>query len=34
VAFFMKVPGPGQFEFTWIEDGGKKTVEVATLNVV
>ena len=23
LAFFMKVPGPGEFEFTWIEDGGK-----------
>ena len=32
--FFMKVPGPGEFEFTWIEDGGKQTVEKVKLNVV
>ena len=25
----MKVPGPGEFEFTWIEDGGSKIVEKA-----
>ena len=24
LAFFMKVPGPGEFEFTWVEDGGAK----------
>jgi sulfur-oxidizing protein SoxZ len=34
LSFFMKVPGPGTFEFTWIEDGGAKTVEKAKLNVV
>ncbi len=34
LSFFMKVPGPGEFEFTWIEDGGKQTVEKAKLNVV
>jgi len=33
LSFFMKVPGPGEFEFTWVEDGGKKTVEKAKLNV-
>ena len=22
LSFFMKVPGPGEFEFTWVEDGG------------
>ena len=33
LSFFMKVPGPGEFEFTWIEDGGKQTVEKAKLNV-
>lgn len=33
ISFFMKVPGPGEFEFTWIEDGGKKTVEKQKLNV-
>jgi sulfur-oxidizing protein SoxZ len=33
LSFFMKVPGPGEFEFTWIEDGGTQTVEKAKLNV-
>jgi sulfur-oxidizing protein SoxZ len=33
LSFFMKVPGPGEFEFTWIEDGGNKVVEKQTLNV-
>jgi sulfur-oxidizing protein SoxZ len=33
LAFFMKVPGPGEFEFTWIEDGGAKAVEKFKLNV-
>jgi len=33
LSFFMKVPGPGEFEFTWIEDGGNKTVEKLKLNV-
>ena len=33
LSFFMKVPGPGEFEFTWVEDGGKKTVEKQKLNV-
>ena len=33
LTFFMKVPGPGEFEFTWIEDGGKKIVEKIKLNV-
>jgi sulfur-oxidizing protein SoxZ len=34
LAFYMRVPGPGEFEFTWVEDGGKKTVEKVKLNVV
>jgi sulfur-oxidizing protein SoxZ len=34
IAFHMRVPGPGTFEFTWIDDSGAKTVELATLNVV
>jgi sulfur-oxidizing protein SoxZ len=34
LAFFMKVPGPGEFEFTWVEDGGATTVEKLKLNVV
>jgi sulfur-oxidizing protein SoxZ len=33
-SFFMKVPGPGDFEFTWIEDGGAKAVEKVPLKVV
>lgn len=33
ISFFMRVPGPGEFEFTWIEDGGDKIVEVQKLNV-
>lgn len=34
IAFFMKVPGPGEFEFTWHEDGGAKIVEKMPLKVV
>lgn len=34
VAFNMKVPGPGEFEFTWIDDAGTKVVEKSKLNVV
>ena len=33
VSFFMKVPGPGEFEFTWTEDGGKTIVDKQKLNV-
>ena len=33
VAFFMRVPSPGEFEFTWTEDGGKMIVEKQKLNV-
>jgi sulfur-oxidizing protein SoxZ len=33
LAFFMKVPGPGEFEFTWIDDAGVKVVEKQALNV-
>ena len=22
LSFFMKVPGPGEFEFTWVDDSG------------
>jgi sulfur-oxidizing protein SoxZ len=33
LSFFMKVPGPGEFEFTWVEDGGNTIVEKETLNV-
>jgi sulfur-oxidizing protein SoxZ len=34
LAFFMRVPGPGEFEFTWVEDGGASTVERVKLNVI
>jgi hypothetical protein len=27
------VPGPGEFEFTWVEDGGNTIVDKASLNV-
>ena len=33
LAFFMRVPGPGEFEFTWVEDGGAKVVDRQKLNV-
>jgi sulfur-oxidizing protein SoxZ len=33
IAFFMRVPGPGEFEFVWIEDGGARTTERQILNV-
>jgi len=33
IAFFMTVPGPGEFELTWIDDQGVKTVERAPLKV-
>lgn len=34
IAFPLKVPGPGQFEFTWIDDQGVSLVEALPLNVV
>jgi sulfur-oxidizing protein SoxZ len=34
LAFFMKVPGPGEFEFTWVEDGGASITEKMKLNVI
>lgn len=34
IAFFMKVPGPGEFEFTWLEDGGAVITEKLPLKVV
>jgi sulfur-oxidizing protein SoxZ len=33
LSFFMKVPGPGEFEFTWVDDAGAKIVEKQKLNV-
>ena len=34
LAFFMRVPGPGEFEFTWTDDRGAKVSERLKLNVV
>ena len=34
LAFFFKVPGPGEFEFTWTDDAGLQTIEKLGLNVV
>jgi sulfur-oxidizing protein SoxZ len=34
LAFYMRVPGPGEFEFTWIDDNVVKVSEKAKLNVV
>jgi len=34
LAFHMRVPGPGEFEFTWADDSGVKVVEKQRLNVV
>ena len=34
MSFFVKVPGPGSFEFTWTEDGGAKITDTQPLKVV
>ena len=34
ISFFMKVSGPGEFEFTWIEDGGAEIIERQALKVI
>jgi sulfur-oxidizing protein SoxZ len=34
IAFFMKVPGPGELELVWIDDQGVRSVERAALNIV
>jgi sulfur-oxidizing protein SoxZ len=33
LSFFMKVPGPGEFEFTWIDDSGVTVSEKLPLTV-
>ena len=33
LAFFMKVPGPGEFEFTWLDDAGVKISQKTPLVV-
>lgn len=34
ITFHMRVAGPGTFEFIWIDDQGKRTVESVALNVI
>ena len=34
ISFPMRVPGPGTFAFTWLDDDGKTLTESATLTVV
>jgi sulfur-oxidizing protein SoxZ len=33
LAFFMKVPGPGELELSWLDDAGAKVTETVKLNV-
>ncbi len=34
IAFSLKVPGPGTFEFAWTDDSGATVIETLPLNVV
>lgn len=34
IAFYLRVPGPGSFEFAWTDDSGATVVEIQPLNVV
>lgn len=34
LAFYMRVPGPGVFEFAWTDDHGETTVATAPLKLV
>lgn len=34
ISFYMKVPGPGTFEFAWTDDSGATTVETVPLTLV
>lgn len=34
ITFHMRVPGPGEFEFTWTQDGGASISEKQKLDVV
>ena len=34
LAFYMRVPGPGEFEFIWVEDGGNTIIDTQKLNVI
>jgi sulfur-oxidizing protein SoxZ len=33
LAFFFKVPGPGEFEFTWVDDAGVKVSQKTPLAI-
>lgn len=33
IAFFMKVPGPGELELVWLDDKGVRVAEKLPLNV-
>lgn len=33
IAFFMRVPGPGEFEFTWTDDQGETEVKKTPLSI-
>lgn len=34
IAFSLRVPGPGAFEFSWTDDSGATLIETQPLNVV
>jgi len=34
IAFYLRVSGPGEIEFTWTDDAGKTVTEKTVLNVV
>jgi len=34
LAFFLKVPGPGELRVTWLDDEGGETIERYALNVL
>jgi len=33
IAFYMRVPGPGELELTWLDDSGNKVTEKVPINV-
>jgi sulfur-oxidizing protein SoxZ len=33
LAFYLKVPGPGELEFSWLDDEGTRIVETRSLNI-
>jgi sulfur-oxidizing protein SoxZ len=34
ISFYMRVPGPGEFEFVWTDDSSAMTIEKVPLTVV